>query len=302
MTKIVKALQFCEENEIHAQKDPLLSEYTSFQIGGPAFLLAEPNSEDQIKKLLRFCKEQNLPTIFIGHGSNLLAPDEGIKSVIIRLDRRFGSIKLLENEIIECESGASLISLCRFAQQNSLTGLEFAFGIPGNVGGAVYMNAGAYGGEIKDVLLESEHIDSNTQNGVYSVKQLNMSYRHSIYSEFPELCITKCRFQLKKGNITDITDKMNELMKRRIEKQPLEWPSAGSVFKRPEGNYASALIDQCGLKGYCIGDACISEKHCGFIVNKGKASEKDVKNLIRLIQDTVNQKTGYLLECEIKML
>jgi UDP-N-acetylmuramate dehydrogenase len=192
-----------------------------------------------------------------------------------------------------------MMKICRLALENSLSGLEFAYGIPGTAGGAVYMNAGAYGGEMKDVLVKCEHLDSELNEGSFSGEDLQLGYRHSIYSE-NDYVITSLTLKMKKGNYDDIKALMDENLSKRKAKQPLDFPSAGSTFKRPDGYFAGALIEQCNLKGYCIGDAQVSEKHAGFVINKGNATTSDILKLIKHIQKTVFENKGVMLETEVK--
>ncbi|MDE6723965.1 MAG: UDP-N-acetylmuramate dehydrogenase, partial [Eubacterium sp.] len=209
-------------------------------------------------------------------------------------------IKLVDEETIFAESGASLMKLCRFALDNSLSGLEFAFGIPGSCGGAAFMNAGAYGGEMKDVLYKCRHIDKDGNNGFLEHKDMKLSYRHSAY--YDNGCIiTGVYLKLKKGNPEEIKAKMDDFLQRRKDKQPLEYPSAGSTFKRPEGYFAGALIEECGLKGKSVGGAEVSTKHAGFVINKGNATCEDILSLCRLCSDTVMKEKGVKLEMEIRV-
>ena len=231
----------------------------------------------------------------------MLCDDKGFGGIVFHVGNDFSEIKLHENGVIEVEAGCSLIKLCKFALDNSLTGLEFAYGIPGTVGGAIYMNAGAYGGEIKDVLQSAEFIDLNGEASTYLIDQMNLSYRHSIFQS-NNYIITKGIFQLKKGNKADIEAKMADLMNRRKTKQPLEYPNAGSTFKRPEGQFAGKLIQDCGLKGYTFGGAMVSEKHSGFVINYDNATSDDVKKVIEHVQKTVLDQTGYFLDCEVRII
>ena len=239
--------------------------------------------------------------MILGNGSNLLVSDDGIRGVVIRLDGDFRKITLLDDTTIFCGAGATLAYLCKFALNCGLSGLEFAWGIPGTVGGAVFMNAGAYDGEMKDVVHSVSHISPSGEIGRTEKDDLNFGYRTSIYRS-NNMIITGVTLKLKKGNPDEIREKMDDYMLRRSTKQPLEYPSAGSVFKRPEGNFAGALIEQCGLKGKTCGGAQVSEKHAGFIINKSNATAKDVRDLIGEIQKTVSDKTGYNLECELIIL
>lgn len=278
-----------------------LKNHTTFKIGGNCSFLVCPRTQEQLIDILRCCREWNIKKYVIGKGSNILATDEGFDGVIVKLTDSFSEITV-EDTVICCQAGASLAKVCYEAYLHGLSGLEFAWGIPGTIGGALYMNAGAYGGEMKDVVISSTHITDRLESGHFHSEQLHLSYRHSIYTDMPDYCITGVRLQLIPGSQSEIKAKMDDLMERRKSKQPLEYPSAGSTFKRPEGNYASALIDQCGLKGLTVGGAQVSEKHCGFVINKNNATCRDVLNLIKQIQEKVFSQTGYRLDCEIKML
>ena len=239
--------------------------------------------------------------LILGNGSNVLASDEGFSGVVIRLDGDFRRISLVDDNTIYCGAGASLASLCKFALKCGLTGLEFGWGIPGSVGGAVFMNAGAYGGEMKDVIFSVSHIDPSGGIGRIERDDLELGYRTSIYRR-NNCIITGVTLKMQKGEPDEIRAKMDDFLGRRSDKQPLEYPSAGSVFKRPEGAFAGALIEQCGLKGKRHGGAQVSEKHAGFIINAGNATAHDVKSLIREVQTEVADKTGYTLECELIIL
>lgn len=278
-----------------------LKNHTTFKIGGNCSFLVCPRTQEQLIDILRCCREWNIKKYVIGKGSNILATDEGFDGVIVKLTDSFSEITV-KDTVIYCQAGASLAKVCYEAYLHGLSGLEFAWGIPGTIGGALYMNAGAYGGEMKDVVISSTHITDHLEEGCFQSEQLDLCYRHSIYTDMPDYCITGIKLQLIPGLHSEIKAKMDDLMERRKNKQPLEYPSAGSTFKRPEGNYASALIDQCGLKGMSVGGAQVSEKHCGFVINKNNATCGDVLNLIKQIQEKVFTQTGYRLECEIKML
>lgn len=278
-----------------------MSKYTSFKTGGNAEALINVNSVSCLRKIIKACKEGCVPFFVLGNGSNVLVRDGGIDGIVIRLGSDVSQITLTDENTIFAEAGASLKSICMFALEHSLTGLEFAYGIPGTLGGAVYMNAGAYGGEMKDVLYSVSHIDLNGEAGELTKENLDLAYRHSAYTD-NGFVITGAKIVLKKGNCSDIKAKMNELLSKRKEKQPIEFPSAGSTFKRPDGYFAGALIEDCGLKGKCIGGAQVSEKHAGFIINKDKASACDILNLIKFVQDEVFEKHGVRLEPEVKII
>lgn len=280
----------------YIEQEPL-SKHTTFKIGGNAEMFVTVNDETQLKAVVCACNENEIPIFVIGKGSNLLISDEGMKAVVLSLDGVFKEISLNENTIT-CGAGVKLAKLCTFALENSLAGLEFAYGIPGSVGGAAYMNAGAYGGEMKDVITSVTHLTPQGEIVTLSKEQLELSYRHSVYKTTNDIIIS-VTMELNNGNAEDIKANMDDFMNRRKTKQPLEYPSAGSVFKRPEGNFAGTLIEQCGLKGKTIGGAQVSEKHAGFIINVGDATCEDVMNLISFVQKTVKEETGYFLEREI---
>lgn len=288
-----------EQNNISFKINEPMKNHTSFKIGGCVDVFISPKSIEECKNAILLCKKYNINYKTIGKGSNILADDNGIKDAIILISNNLSKIKLLDDNKIYCQAGASLASVCQFALKSSLTGLEFAYGIPGNVGGAIFMNAGAYGGEMKDIVLSCEYFD---ENGIlHSINDMDFSYRHSFFSD-KNYIIFSATIKLQAGNKNAIKEKMDEILKKRKEKQPLEYPSAGSTFKRPEGNYASLLIDECGLKGMSIGGAEVSEKHAGFIINKNNATSKDVLDLIKYVQDVVFNKTGYILEPEIEII
>ena len=302
MTDLLKLTSLCQNLECEYILNALMKDYTTFQIGGPCDILVRPYDEGQVAALIQFCAVNGIRWQVIGNGSNLLAPDGGVSGVVIQIGSNFSYIRksLKEGEII-CAAGASLSAAAAFAQKEGLTGLEFAWGIPGNVGGALFMNAGAYGGEMKDIVVSADYVDGMGNARTIGFSEMQFGYRHSVFSD-KDWCITKVKMQLRPGDPAEIRRTMEDLMERRKSKQPLEYPSAGSVFKRPEGNYAGALIEQCGLKGRRVGGAQVSEKHAGFIVNLGDASSRDVARLIREIQNTVEDQTGYRLECELRQL
>lgn len=284
-----------------ARRNEPMSKHTSFKIGGNADVYIKVNNLSKLSTILKECQASDVDYMLLGNGSNLLVSDDGIRGVVIRLDGDFRKITLLDDTTIFCGAGATLAYLCKFALNCGLSGLEFAWGIPGTVGGAVFMNAGAYDGEMKDVVHSVSHISPSGEIGRIENDDLNFGYRTSVYRS-NNMIITGVTLKLKKGNPDEIRAKMDDYMSRRSTKQPLEYPSAGSVFKRPEGNFAGALIEQCGLKGKTCGGAQVSEKHAGFIINKSNATAKDVRDLISEIQKTVSDKTGYNLECELIIL
>ncbi len=293
-------INLCTEIKCDYLTEALLKDYTSFKIGGKADIMVFPESEEKLSAIVSCVSREDINLLVIGKGSNMLANDEGFRGVVINTCR-MDKIELVDETTVICQSGAPLSRLCRFALDNSLTGLEFAFGIPGTAGGAAYMNAGAYGGEMKDVLVSCSHIQPDGSTSSFSDDELELGYRHSVYSDTKNI-ITSLTIKLSKGDKTDIKARMDELMAKRKEKQPLEYPSAGSTFKRPEGYFAGALIEQCGLKGYTSGGAQVSEKHAGFVINIGGATADDVKAVIEHCKKTVYDTTGVLLEPEVKIL
>ena len=285
------------EGIVFKENEPM-SCHTSFKTGGSADVFILPTGVDMLSKALKLCAEFKLNPLVVGNGSNLLIPDSGLRRPVILMTEGFSSIEV-KDTVIHCSAGVPLVRLCRFALDNALTGLEFAYGIPGSAGGAVCMNAGAYGGEMKDVLLSCSHLDKNGVSGSLYGSDLDLSYRKSAYST-NGCAVTSLTVGLRSSSRSEIKEKMDELMARRKDKQPLEYPSAGSVFKRPEGYFAGALIEQSGLKGKTIGGAQVSVKHAGFIVNIGGATTKDVTDLIEFCRETVYKNTGVMLEPEIK--
>lgn len=278
-----------------------MKKHITFRLGGEAKAFIEPNSEENLIKILERCRALGLHYACIGKGSNLLVKDEGFEGVVIHLGDAFGEIRLIGEDEIYCDAGASLMKVCLFALEHELTGLEFAYGIPGSAGGAAFMNAGAYGGEMKDVLYKCTHIDTALQRGALTGEELALSYRHSAYCD-NSFVITGLFLKLQKGERTAIKEQMDTLYARRKEKQPLEYPSAGSTFKRPVGAYAGSLIENAGFKGFRVGGAEVSSKHAGFVVNTGGARCADVLRLCQIIQQKVFETTGFRLEREVKVL
>ena len=277
-----------------------MSRHTTFQIGGPADRFAAVETLPQLKALLQALESQGLPSLVLGQGSNLLVSDKGIRGAVLLLSGEFKAVTLLEDGLVRAGAGASLASVCRFAQEHSLTGLEFAWGIPGSVGGAAYMDAGAYGGEMKDVVERVRHLTPAGEEGEAAGEALQFAYRKSRYTGGRDI-ITFVEYRLAPGDPAQISAQMEDLMARRKSKQPYDMPSAGSVFKRPEGYYAAALIEECGLKGRRVGGAQVSEKHAGFIVNTGGATCQDVLGLIEEIQREVFAQKGVRLETEVRV-
>ncbi len=277
-----------------------LCNHTTFRVGGACKAFVTVPDIAACAALRRFLAEAELPHRFIGRGSNLIVPDAGYAGVVLMLAPE-ARIRQAENGLLTAWAGGSLKSFCNAAADASLTGLEFAYGIPGTVGGAVYMNAGAYGGEMAQIITEVQAVDETGALRTLTAQQLELSYRHSCFME-NGFVILQATVQLRAGEPAEIRGKMDELMHRRIEKQPLEYPSAGSTFKRPEGSYASMLIDQCGLKGLTVGGAQVSEKHAGFVINRGGATCDDILRLCEQVRDVVLRQTGYVLELEPELL
>lgn len=283
--------------------DEPMSRHTSFRVGGPAKRMAFPSSGKQLVLLMSFAEECGARPLVIGNGTNLLAPDEGLDRLVIDVTEGMTRLEAGEEpNTILAECGVPLARLADFACRMGLEGLEFAHGIPGSLGGAVCMNAGAYGGEMKQVIKSATVLFP--QEGVRTLRgdELDFSYRHSVLSDRPEGVVLHAVVQLPPGDPEAIREKMRELMGRRKASQPLEWPSAGSTFKRPEGYFAGPLIEGCGLKGYTVGGAQVSEKHAGFVINRGGATCADILAVIEHVQDTVERVHGVRLEPEVRIL
>jgi len=279
------------------KKNEPLKNHTSFKIGGPADEFCEVSREEDIKELIEYAKEKGIPYTIMGNGSNLLVSDKGVRGLVIKLSKGFDSVEVKGDKIF-AKAGILLSKLANFALDNELSGLEFASGIPGTLGGAIYMNAGAYGGEMKDVIKKVTYFSNGE---IKESNDLDFGYRHSRFSGTEDIVLS-AEIQLKKADPAEIRAKMDDFKERRCSKQPLSMPSAGSTFKRPEGYFAGKLIEDAGLKGKTIGGAQVSEKHSGFVVNTGDATAQDVLDLIKYIQDTVFEKFGVKLETEVKML
>lgn len=277
-----------------------LSKYTSFHIGGPAKTLVFPKDEESLIKIIEICKLENLKYIVLGNCTNILVSDKGYDGIVIMLKNTFNNISVKEN-LIEAEAGATLRSVANVALSHELGGFEFAHGIPGSVGGGVIMNAGAYDGELKDIVESVKVLDNNLEIKELSNKEMNFSYRTSLAQE-NNYVVLSAKFRLEKKNPLEIKEKMDDLWNRRVTKQPLEFPSAGSTFRRPEGYFAGKLIDDSGLRGFTHGDAGISEKHCGFVINKGRATAKEVRETIETVQKIVKDNYGVELKREVKYI
>jgi len=294
--------EICDKYEAEFLENELVSKYTSFEIGGKCDILVKPSNADCVREIIECCRKNNIRYYILGKGSNVLVSDNGLRGVVIVLSSAMTNVTLdSDNKTIYCDAGASLSKVCALAKENSLTGLEFAYGIPGTVGGALYMNAGAYGGEMKDVVESCCYLDENLEIKEMNLDDMALSYRHSIFCETGYV-ILGVKFKLEKGDKSEITSKMSELMEKRRSKQPLEYPSAGSTFKRPEGDFAGRLIEASGLKGFTCGGAQVSEKHSGFVINKGNATCADVLGVISAVKEKVYEDSGVILECEIRIL
>lgn len=277
-----------------------LAKHTSFRVGGPAKRMAFPKTAEEIVILMGFLRELGVRAVLLGNGTNVLCPDEGVDAVVVATGD-MNAIERTGDAELTADAGVTLARLAAYAWKAELTGLEFAHGIPGTLGGGVVMNAGAYDGALSDVLGE---VTALWPDGVRTLKpeQLRLSYRHSVFTGEPEAVVLRARVRLKPGDGAAIKARMDELMDKRKASQPLEWPSAGSTFKRPEGHFAGRLIEQCGLKGARVGAAEVSTKHAGFVINTGGATCADVLGLIEKIQKTVLDATGVMLEPEVKLL
>lgn len=293
-------------------KDEPMNKHTTFKIGGNADYLVTPSTIEQIKELVTLFNNENVPYYVIGNGSNLLVSDDGIRGVVIKLYDRYSGYEFLHDEVmsaadkanviyIKVQAGMSLVKLGKIAADNSLTGFEFASGIPGSIGGGVMMNAGAYGGELKDVIVKATVMDKTGNIYELTKDELNMGYRTSVIAE-KNLIVLEAVIALTPGDKKSVKEKMSELAASRVGKQPLEYPSAGSTFKRPAGNFAGKLIQEAGLKGACVGGAMVSEKHAGFVVNTGNATAKDVITLTDMVCDKVYLESGVRLELEVKKM
>lgn len=284
----------------YKENEPLAAHCT-FKIGGPARLFVQPVDRAQLCRAVALCKAQGVRYYLLGNGSNILFADEGYNGAVLAISSMQDTVEVHGTQLT-AGAGVRLSALCKTALEHGLTGLEFAYGIPGTVGGAVYMNAGAYGGELKDVLESVTFLDDNLQLRTLPAADLAMGYRTSIFEQNPGWCILSVTVVLHRGDGAAVLAKMQELLGKRKEKQPLEWPSAGSTFKRPVGAFAGKLIEDCGLRGFTVGGAQISEKHCGFVINRGGATCADVVELTEQVKQIVKQKTGFVLEREIRVV
>lgn len=287
-----------EENRIR-ENEPM-SRHITFRVGGNADYYVMPDSEEEIQDVIALCKEFQVPYYVIGNGSNLLVGDKGYRGVILQICREMSSIQV-DDQVISVQAGALLSKVGNVALEAGLTGFEFAAGIPGTVGGAVVMNAGAYGGEMKDILLDVTVLTSDGEVKVLNLEELELGYRTSVIPKM-QYVVLSARFGFQKGEKEVIRATMNQLKEQRVSKQPLEYPSAGSTFKRPEGHFAGKLIQDAGLRGFQVGGAQISEKHCGFVINKEQATASDIVELMRQVSEKVWELFEVRLEPEVKFL
>ncbi len=296
--EFLKHLQrILQEDQWALEED--MSSHVTFRTGGPAEYYVRPNRR-QIQPVLSLCSRFDIPWMVIGNGSNLLVGDRGIRGLVMEIGKMMDQISV-KGDLVTAEAGALLSSAARYAARESLTGMEFASGIPGSIGGAVVMNAGAYGGEMKQIIKSVTVLNEAGQERELAAEELDLGYRHSCIPE-NHWIVLEAKLQLSKGNQEEILGRMEELKSQRMKKQPLEYPSAGSAFKRPKGYFAGKLIQDAGLRGYQVGGAQVSEKHCGFVINKEKAVSKDIRQLIADVQDQVEAQFGVRLEPEVKFI
>lgn len=291
-------LNILDEKDI--KLDEPMKKHISFRVGGPADILVKPRTEEQIKNIIDFAKKENIPYIVKGNGSNLLVKDGGIRGIVIEITDNFNSYEI-EDKIIKVQSGALLSIIGRAALKQNLKGFEFAAGIPGTIGGALAMNAGAYGGEMKDIVKSVRLMDTDGNIFNFSNEDMQFGYRKSILSK-SDYIVLGAEIELEKGDYEEIKEMMKDFSNRRTTKQPLNLPSAGSTFKRPEGYFAAKLIDDSGLRGLTLRNAQVSDKHCGFVVNLGDARARDILDLMYVVKSTVKNKFGVTLEEEVKIL
>ena len=280
-------------------KEPMAS-HTTFKIGGPADYFVKPETVEELAAVLKFCKEEEVPYFILGNGSNLLVGDKGFRGVVIQLYKNFDGMTI-EGTTVTAKAGAMLVRVAKESGKAGLTGLEFASGIPGTIGGAMVMNAGAYGGEMKDVVTSVTVLTKDGEIKKLSGEEMNFRYRGSVVED-EDYIVLEAVMELKEGNLEEIQARMAELTVQRKTKQPIEFPSAGSTFKRPEGYFAGKLIQDAGLRGFQVGGAQVSEKHCGFVINAGGATAADVMSLMQQVSDKVNEEFGVTLEPEVKRI
>ncbi len=278
-----------------------MKNHTTMKVGGPADILVIPETVEEIINVVKYAKENNIKLKVLGFGSNVVVEDEGIEGIVIKITNKLESIKI-EDEYVTVSLGASMPKTAMLAKKHSLTGFEFACGIPGTIGGGIRMNAGAYGSEISDVLVSAKFLDENLEVKELSKEQLEFGYRKSLFGNNKKLIVLEGTFKLAKGDLNDITRKMKENQTARSTKQPLEYPNAGSIFKRPVGHFAGKLIQDAGMQGVSVGGAMVSTKHAGFIINTGDATSKDIHDLIKLIQKNIKEKFDVEIKTEVEFI
>ncbi len=298
-TIVRSVLEILDESMVLC-KEPM-SKHTTFRIGGPADILLTPESAEQIDALCQLFRREKIPFLILGNGSNVLVGDKGIRGVVIQMGNRFATCEVSGN-ILKAQAGIKLSRLAAVALEHNLTGLEFAAGIPGTFGGALFMNAGAYGGEMSQVVTSVTYLDTDGAVKEVSAEECKFGYRTSIFTKNPELIVLGGTLKMEEGDASQIRAKMDDFAERRVSKQPLHLPSAGSTFKRPEGHFAGKLIQDAGLMGFRVGGASVSEKHAGFVVNDQGATAKDVRNLMEEVQKRVMAEYGVMLEPEVRFL
>lgn len=293
---------FLTQKQCFFKENEPLAPHTSFKVGGPADLWAEPLNERMLAQIIAFCTAREIPVTVLGNGSNVLVSDLGVAGAVLHIGGGFCEKERLSAFELRCGAGTKLSVLCSFALENELGGLEFAWGIPGTAGGALYMNAGAYGSEMANVVTECSCVLTDGRTEVLPLQKLKLGYRTCLFKEKKNRIITAITYRLAAAPPAEIRGRMEQLMARRREKQPLEYPSAGSTFKRPAGHFAGSLIESCGLKGFTVGGAAVSEKHAGFVINKGGATAGDIRSLIEQVQEKVFLETSVRLEPEVEFI
>ncbi|MBQ4052178.1 MAG: UDP-N-acetylmuramate dehydrogenase [Clostridia bacterium] len=293
--------QLLSEFHIESRTDCTLADLTTFKVGGPADVVLYPKTVEECAALLCFANKTGQKLVYLGNGSNILGQDAGCRDWILKTDG-LNELTINEQGFIQVGAGVRTVKVSSFAAKKGLAGFEFAHGIPGTMGGAIYMNAGAYGGSMEQVVVRTHYLDAQGNLHTLNADQHRFGYRHTFFMEHSEYLIVGCELKLAPGDPTEIQKTIDELQKRRREKQPLEFPSAGSTFKRPVGYFAGKLIEDAGLKGYSVGDAQVSEKHAGFVINRGNATGAQVRQLIADVQKKVYEQFGVQLECEVQSL
>lgn len=287
-------------HEIEVRENECMAQHTTFAIGGPADVFISPKTQEGLRYTIACLRERELPYLMLGNGSNMLVADAGVRSAVV-CTTGLDEVRV-EGDTVIAEAGALLSRVARCAQHAGLTGAEFAGGIPGSLGGAVFMNAGAYDGQMQAIVQQTEYLDAAGELHLLEGEAHRFDYRRSIFREQPDWIVLRSELKLQAGDPTEILSKMNDFAQRRRTKQPLNFPSAGSTFKRPQGHFAGQMIEECGLKGFAVGAAQVSEKHAGFLINRGGATCDDMLRLIETVQQRVHEKFGVELECEVRII